>query len=77
VGFSEWRLVDLGRGRSVTLECLPDGCPPNALADMGYDLRREPDGERILPHAVATQMTVNADGTLGILAAPSMQAVSI
>ena len=32
--------------------------------------------EGILPHAVATQMTVNADGTLGILAAPSTQAVN-
>jgi hypothetical protein len=69
-------LISVAGDPTVTLECLPGSCLSNALADMGYDLRPEPDGERILPHAVATQMTVNADGTLGILAAPSTQAVS-
>jgi hypothetical protein len=47
-------LISVAGDPTVTLECLPDSCLPNALADRGYDLRQEPDGERILPHAVAT-----------------------
>jgi hypothetical protein len=36
---------------------------PDLLADRDYDLKSEPDGERILPVAVSQKMTMNADGT--------------
>jgi hypothetical protein len=35
----------------VFLECLPDSTLPNALADRGHDLRKEPNGQRILVSA--------------------------
>ena len=35
--------------REVVVECLPDSGLPNLLADRGYDLMPEQDGEHILP----------------------------
>ena len=53
--------------RTITFECLPGSSLPNTLADLGYDLRPEPDGERVLPHATRTEMIARADGTLSVL----------
>jgi hypothetical protein len=35
----------------IFLECLPASGLPNVLADRGHDLRKEPDGQRILVSA--------------------------
>lgn len=62
--------------KEIVIECLPESGLPNLLADRGYDLKPEPDGERILPHAVSQKMTRNVDGTLGVLIEGSTQAVT-
>jgi hypothetical protein len=53
--------------REVVFECLPGSRLPDLLADRDYDLKSEPDGERILLVAVSQKMTRNADGTLSPL----------
>jgi hypothetical protein len=45
------------------------------LADLGYDLQPESDGERIMPHAITTKMIVDRDGALAALTEGSTQAV--
>jgi hypothetical protein len=62
--------------REVVVECLPGSRLPDLLADRGYDLKPEQDGERILPVAVSQKMTRNADGTLGPVTEGSTQAVT-
>jgi hypothetical protein len=37
---------------------------------------REPDGERVLPHAIRSEMIARADGTLGVLTPGSMKPVT-
>ena len=61
----------------ITVECLPESNLPNALADLGYNLIPEPDGERILPSAVTERMIRHEDGTFGPLTEGSTRAVSV
>lgn len=69
-------MISLLGADNVTIECLPESNLPNALANMGHDLKPEPDGERILPVAVSQKMTRNVDGTLGSLTGGSTEAVT-
>ncbi len=55
---------------------LPGSNLANALADLGYDLRPELDGERILPHAIVEKFARNSDGSLGILTEGSTNKVT-
>ncbi|WP_316216747.1 hypothetical protein [Bradyrhizobium sp. SZCCHNR3003] len=48
----------------VRMECLPWSPVPEGLADLGYHLRPEGDGERILPVAFVERFGRAADGTL-------------
>jgi hypothetical protein len=63
--------------KEVRIDCLPGSALPEVLAKIGYKLRAELQGERILPHAVVEEFTKNADGSLGALTDGSTQAVSV
>ncbi|WP_315806583.1 MULTISPECIES: hypothetical protein [unclassified Bradyrhizobium] len=48
----------------VRMECLPWSPVPERLGDLGYHLRPDGDGERILPIAIVERFGRAADGTL-------------
>jgi hypothetical protein len=70
-----WIILTPG-AKEIIIECLPGSGLLNLLADRGYDLKPEQDGERILPLAVSQGMTRNADGALSSLIEGSTHAVT-
>jgi hypothetical protein len=55
----------------MTVECLPDGSLPGDLRGLGYTLRADGEGQRILPHGIVQQFTRRADGELEPVTAES------
>ena len=57
-------LVSVAGDPMVTVECLPSSTFVQRLNDLGYELRPDGEGERILPHAITERFGRAADGTL-------------
>jgi hypothetical protein len=58
-----WIVTSCGADRTI-LESLPTSGFPDVLRQRGYPLGDEPDGERILPHAVSTPMVLSSNGAM-------------
>jgi hypothetical protein len=58
-------IISVPGDREVVVETLPGSNLPNVLADMGHNLKPEPDGERILATAINEKFAYRTDGTLG------------
>jgi hypothetical protein len=63
---SAW-VISLSGAKEVVIECLPTSAWPAVIAKRGYNLKPEPDGEKILATAIREPMGINTDGTLGPL----------
>jgi hypothetical protein len=46
----------------VTIEVLPGSTLPAELRELGYKLKPEPEGERILPAAIVQEFTLTSSG---------------
>jgi hypothetical protein len=58
-----WVVTSPGASR-VVLEMLPGSPWPAELLGRGYKLTDEPDGQRILPHAIKTEMVLSSSGAM-------------
>jgi hypothetical protein len=58
-----WILTTVGSDRTIC-ELLPTSGFADILRERGYPLQDEPPGERILPFAVATPMTLSSSGAM-------------
>jgi hypothetical protein len=66
-------IVSTPAASEVYIEALVTSGWPDELRGRGFPLVAEPDGQRILPHAIRTEMTLNADGTMAPLTPGSTQ----
>jgi hypothetical protein len=64
LGRSNW-IRSVAGAKEVTVEMLPGSNLSNVLADLGYDLQPEADGEKILPTALHEPMVINPRWKLG------------
>jgi hypothetical protein len=62
--------------QTVTIECLPGNPWVQELKERGFPITWIEDGQRNLPHEVREEMTINADGTHGVLTPGSTQATT-
>ena len=63
--------------KEVIIETLPTSQWPDLLWRRGYLLEELDGAERILPVAIREPMTINADGSLGIVSPGSTQATTM
>lgn len=57
-------LTSIPGDKEVRMECLPDSTLPDELRKLGYTVESDGETERILPHAITTQVVSAADGVL-------------
>jgi hypothetical protein len=55
-------LISTPAASEVILEALPENAWPAELVGRKFPLAPEPDGQRILPHAVRTEMVLTSSG---------------
>jgi hypothetical protein len=60
VSRSDTWIISTPHAPQVILECLETSPMPAELIERGYKLKAEPDGERILPHAIAQPMVLSS-----------------
>jgi hypothetical protein len=66
-------LISTPAATEVILEALPESAWPAELIGRGFPLVPEAVGQRIIPHAIRQEMTLNADGTLAPITEGSTQ----
>jgi hypothetical protein len=57
-------LTSIPGEKEVRMECVPDSTVPDELRKLGYTVEPDGEGERILPHAITTQVVSGVDGVL-------------
>jgi len=57
-------LTSIPGEREVRMECMPESSLPDELRKLGYRLEPGGETERILPHAITTQIVSDVDGVL-------------
>jgi hypothetical protein len=57
-------LISTPAAGEVILEALPENAWPDELRGRGFPLVPEPDGQRILPHAVKVEMVLTSSGAM-------------
>jgi hypothetical protein len=61
----------------VAIECLPGSTLPDELRAAGYDLRKDGEGERILPAAIVQEFTMSSYGAFEPLTPGSTKPVEV
>jgi hypothetical protein len=57
-------LISTPAASEVILEALPESGWPAELVGRGFPLVPEPGGQRILPHAIKTEVAISSSGAL-------------
>jgi hypothetical protein len=57
-------IISTPSASEVILEALPESGWPAELIDRKFPLVPEPNGQRILPHAIKTEMVMSSSGAL-------------
>lgn len=57
-------IVSIPGDRDVRVEVLENSSLPEEMSQLGYKLEPDGEGERILPHAITTQVVSDVDGVL-------------
>jgi hypothetical protein len=60
-------VTSVAGAREVRIDVLPGSALPATLERIGYRLRREEPGQRVLAHAIVEEFTRNKDGSLALL----------
>jgi hypothetical protein len=57
-------IISTPSASEVIIEALRTSAWPDELRGRGFPLRAEPDGQRILPHAIKTEMVLTSSGAM-------------
>jgi hypothetical protein len=57
-------IISTPSASEVLLECLPTSTWPDELRGRGFPLIAKPGGQRILPHAIKTEMVLTSSGAM-------------
>jgi hypothetical protein len=59
-------VTSVAGAREVRIDCIPGSALPATLTRIGYKLRREEPGQRVLAHAIVEEFVRQADGSLAL-----------
>jgi len=76
VGKRNGWLTSVAGAVEVEMQCLPGSTLPDELRALGYDLREDGEGERILPHGIVERFARGPGGELVPITAESTRPVA-